>query len=57
MRRSSCRKLLQRIKISAYERLFLGSAPLLELAFILDRVVDPVEPLGNTKVTARRVAV
>src|ERR1700716_2901727 len=45
MWRSARRKLLKRREIAPYEGLFLGSAPLFELSFMLDGVGDPVEPL------------
>src|SRR6185312_1986124 len=64
-RRSTRRKLPQCHEIALYESLFLGAAPLLEPAFILDRVGDPLEPLrenecyGSTRcrVTAERARI
>src|SRR5579864_6566770 len=49
MRRSACRELLQCSQIATDEGLFLGPAPLLELALILDGVRDPIEPSREKK--------
>jgi len=49
MRRLALGQLLKRFEITAHQRFFLGAAPFLELALVLDRVGNSIKPLRENQ--------